>query len=271
MHILTLRIPPSNNVSNQAQATFPRERIFGMKIRTHRKAACAVLCVSLGSLAHPLGFGAPTSSDSASVIRSIDANVQHRFESVLGFTDVEHYRIFRGGDESHPIAEMTVKDTYRKGAGKTYTVLSHSGSEIVLRFGLKPLLENERRINSPAAVAQSWFTSANYEMKLQPGGPVPLNGRNCFVLAIVPKQKAPNHIIGTLWVNAQDGSTAQVEGVASKSPSAFAGTTHMMRQYTQIDGVPMATHARAESSSTFFGHSVVLIDYTDYHLDLAPH
>lgn len=271
MHILTLRNPPSNNVSNQAQATFPRERIFGMKIRTQRKAACAVLCVSLGSLAHPLGAGAPTSSDSASVIRSIDANVQHRFESVLGFTDVEHYRIIRGGDESHPIAEMTVKDTYRKGAGKTYTVLSHSGSEIVLRFGLKPLLENEQRINSPAAVAQSWFTSANYEMKLQPGGPVPLNGRNCFVLAIVPKQKAPNHIIGTLWVNAQDGSTAQVEGVASKSPSAFAGTTHMMRQYTQIDGVPMATHARAESSSTFFGHSVVLIDYTDYHLDLAPH
>jgi hypothetical protein len=70
-------------------------------------------------------------------------------------------------------------------------------------------------------------------------------------------------------VDSRDGSIAQVEGVASKSPSAFAGATHMMRQYTQVDGFPMAEHARAESSSFFFGRAVVVIDYSDYHLQLA--
>ncbi len=231
----------------------------------------SVACAALGVLAWVWAAADPAPEpDSASVIRMIDAEVQHRVQTVLGFTDIEHYRVFRGGDETHPVAEMTAKDTYRKGAGKTYTMLSRSGSEIVQKFGLNPLIENEERINNPATVAQSWFTSANYTMKLKPGGIQKLNGRDCYLLSIAPKQKAPQMIDGTLWVDARDGSIAQVDGVASKSPSPFAGTTHMMRQYTQIDGFPMATHARAESSSLLFGRTVVLIDYSDYHLQFVP-
>jgi hypothetical protein len=239
-----------------------------MTLHSRRKAACAALVAVLWSGA---GASPAPEPDANAVIHMIDAEVQNRFQTVLGFTDVEHYQVFRGADETHAVAEMTAKDTYRKGVGKTYTVLSRSGSEVIQRFGLQPLLENEERINNPATVAQSWFTSANYGMKLKPGGIQHLNGRDCFALSIDPRQKAPYMIEGTLWVDARDGSIAQVEGVASKSPSPFARTTHMMRQYTQIDGFPMATHARAESSSLLFGRTVVLIDYSDYNLQLAPH
>ncbi len=239
-----------------------------MAPRTQRRLACAAWGALLWGAAAANPAPQP---DEVSIIRMIDAEVQHRVQSVQGFTDIEHYRVFRGGDQTHPVAEMTAKDTYRKGAGKTYTVLSQSGSDIVQKFGLKPLIENEERINHPATVAQSWFNSANYTMTLKPGGMQKLNGRDCYALSIAPRQKAPQMIDGTLWVDAHDGSIAQVEGVASKSPSPFAGTTHMMRQYAQIEGFPMATHARAESSSVLFGHTVVLIDYSDYHLQVAPH
>ena len=206
--------------------------------------------------------------DSAAVIRFIDAAVQARYENVLGFTDIEHYSVYRGSDETHPVAEMTVLDTYKKGDGKTYTILSESGSGIVMRFGLKPLLDNETRINKPVSVEKSWFTSANYEMKLKAGGVQKLNGRDCYVLAITSRRKAPNLIDGTLWVEAVTGSIARIDGIASKSPSPFAGTTHMMRQYMQVEGYPMATNARAESNSFLFGRTVVMIDYSDYKLQL---
>lgn len=229
-----------------------------------------VACFALGALLWARAGANPgPEPDSVSVVRMVDAEVQDRVERVLAFTDVERYRVFRGGDETHPVAEMTAKDTYRKGSGKTYTVLSQSGSDIVQRFGLRPLLQNEERINNPATVAQSWFISANYNMTLKPGGAQKLDGRECYVLSIAPKQKAANLVRGTLWVDARDGSIAQVDGVAAKSPSVFAGATHMMRRYAQIDGFPMATHARAESSSAVFGRSVVVIDYTDYHLQIA--
>jgi len=247
------------------QATFRRERVPRMAILMRAGVACGFLTLLLYG-AQGASPGSPQEAGAAVVIQRIDAAVQARYQRVLGFTDIEHYAVFRGKDEAHPIAEMTVKDTYRKDVGKTYAVLTQSGSEILLRLGLRPLLDNERMINEPANLPRSWFTSANYEMK--PRGAERLNQRDCLVLAVKARHKASNAIDGNIWVDAKDYSLAQIDGVASKSPSLFAGTTHMMREYAQIDGFPMATHARAESSSNLFGRTVVTIDYSDYHLEI---
>ncbi len=206
--------------------------------------------------------------DEAAIIRDIDAASQARFENVLGFTDVEHYAVYRGKDELHPAAEMTVRVTYKKGRGKTYQILSQSGSGLIHKFGLQPLLDNEKTINDPANVAKSWLTTANYQMRLKPGAPQAIDGRTCLAIAISPRHKASNLIEGTLWVDAHTHMQVQVEGVASKSPSIFAGTTKMMRRYVEMKGYAMATHARAESSSFFYGHTVLTIDYSDYELQV---
>lgn len=243
-----------------------KSMIKTMDYRRHGSTR-AVIAVFL-SIASGIAAAPVQTPDQTAVLHSIDAAVAARVGNVLSFTDVEHYSVYRGDDETHPAAEMTVRDTYKKGVGKEYTVLSESGSSIILRFGLKPLIENEKTINLPGNVQKSWFTSANYEMKLKSGSIVNVNGRDCYVLAIQPRAEAPNLIVGTLWADAKDGSLVQIEGVASKSPSAFAGTTHMMRQYTNIGGFSMAMHARAESTSMLFGRTVVTIDYSDYHLQL---
>ena len=216
-----------------------------------------------------LATAAAQPPDPSAVVGRIDAAVARRVAHVLGFTDVEHYAVYRGRDQTHPIAEMTVRDTYKEGVGKQYTILSERGSSLVLRFGLLPLLTKETAINQPGQVQNSWFTTANYAMKLVPGGVVESNGRPCNVLRIQPWRKAPNRIAGTLWADARDGTLVQIDGVASERPSVFAGVTHMMRQYTNIDGFAMATHARAETHSLFAGRIVVRVDYSDYHLQLS--
>ncbi len=241
-----------------------------MAILVRRRVACSILSAFLCSSATARPASLPP-LDAATVIQHIDAAVQARYDTVLAFTDIEHYTVFRGKDQTHPVAKMTVKDTYRRGTGKTYTVLSQSGSELVLRLGFKPLLENEKMINEPGNLPRSWFNSENYEMKPGLDGVEQINGRNCIVVAVAARRKAPNMIDGKIWVDEKDYSLAQIQGVASKSPSVFAGTTHMMRQYQQIEGFPMATYARAESDSLLFGRTVVTIDYSDYHLELDSH
>jgi hypothetical protein len=237
--------------------------------RTQRAVTPVVVAVALWCQTSAVPF-AQSEPDGAGVIRSVDASVQRRAEHVLGFSDVEHYAVFRGKDETHPAAEMTVKVTFKKGVGKNYEIQSQSGSEIIQRFGLRPLLDNEKTVNLPGNVEQSWFNSANYEMKLKPGGVQQLDGRDCYELDVTAKRKATNTINGEIWVDAHDGSIVKLDGIATKSPSAFAGPTHMMRQYIEIEGFPMATHARAESNSALVGHSVVTIDYGQYHLELTP-
>lgn len=221
-------------------------------------SVCAGLAIAgISAQAAPAGVGT-----------HIDAAVQSRVENVVGFTDVERYAVFRGKDETHPVAAMTVKATYRKGTGKSYKILSQSGSTLIQKFGLERLLKDEKKLNLPQNAAGSWFTSANYIMTLKSGATRQLNGRKCYAVTITPRHKAPNMIEGTLWVAAKDFSVVKVQGIASRRPMIFAGTTHMMRNYVNIDGYPMATFARAESNSFLFGRTVVTVTYSDYHLQV---
>jgi hypothetical protein len=230
-------------------------------------AARALIVGVLASIA-VTGAADGQQPDPAAIIRDLDTANQSRFENVLSFTDIEHYSVFRGADQTNAAAQMTVKVTYKKGVGKTYEILSQSGSGLVIKYGLRPLLDNEKAVNDPAKVTQSWFTSANYEMNLKPGVTQIIDDRPCLAFAIKPRHKAPQMVEGTLWLDARDHSLVEVEGIASKSPSIFAGTTHMMRRYTNMQGHAMATRARAESSSLLFGRTVVTIDYSNYHFEI---
>lgn len=206
--------------------------------------------------------------DEGSVIRGIDAAVETRVDSIAGYTVTEHYAVYRSGDETHPAAEMTVKTTYQKETGKSYTILSEDGSTILRKLVLSSILDNEKRINQPGIREGSWITSANYEMKLKPGGAQRVNGRDCFVLSINPRQKAPNLVVGTLWVDTKDESIVQIQGTASKSISVFTGPTQLMRQYAMVNGFAEATHARAVADSFLFGETVVTIDYSGYEIQI---
>ncbi|MGA9668847.1 MAG: hypothetical protein WBQ94_06540 [Terracidiphilus sp.] len=224
------------------------------------------------SLLHCIGIlPAPAQQiDESTIIQRIDAAAHARYDNVISYTVTEHYSVFRGNDETHPAAEMTVKTLYRRGIGKDYTILSQSGSGVIQKFVLAPLLDSEKNINLPGNIEKSWFTSANYEMKLKPGGVQQLDGRNCLAVSMTPKHKAPNMIEGTLWADAQDGSIVQIEGVASKSPSFLSEPPKVMRHYTNMNGFSMATHARGQSGSLLFGTTIITIDYQGYQVQLLP-
>jgi outer membrane lipoprotein-sorting protein len=208
--------------------------------------------------------------DTAAVVQQVDAAVKARAESVAGYTVTEHYAVYRNKDEVHPVAEMTVKTTYKKNTGKSYIIASQSGSQIIRSLVLGSILDNEKRLNQPGIREGAWFTSANYEMKLKPGGTLPLNGRDCNVLTLTPRRKTPYLIEGTLWVDSTNGSIVQVQGTAAKSSSLLTGPTQVIRQYANVSGFSQAIHARAVSNSSMFGQTIVKIDYQNYQVQLGP-
>jgi outer membrane lipoprotein-sorting protein len=208
--------------------------------------------------------------DGTAAVRGVDSAFQNRFQRVAGYTATERYAVYRNNDEVHPVAEMTVRADYKRDTGKSYTVLSQSGSEIVRRLVLGTLLDNERRINEPGIREGAWIVSANYEMKLKSEGTERLEGRECVALSLNPKRVEPHLVVGTLWVDAKDFSIVQIEGMASKAPSLLTGPTQMLRQYAKVEGFAEPTHARAISNSFLFGRTVVKIDYSDYRLQLEP-
>ncbi len=198
--------------------------------------------------------------------QKIDASVATRDENLLGYTVTEIYRVYRGADKTHAAAQMTVKTTYRKESGKSYVILSQSGSELLLKEVLGRILDSERMMTQPANRAQAVLTTANYTMTVK--GDDRVDGRACRVVAIVPKRSSPYLFRGTLWVDAQDGSIVKLDGVSSKAASVLAGASQVSRQYTQINGLPMATHAEAEAGSWLLGQTTIDIDYSGYEMTL---
>ena len=118
--------------------------------------------------------------DPASVIQKVDAAVKARIQNVARYTATEHYAVFRDKSESHPIAEMTVITTYREATGKSYEIVSQTGSKIIQKLVLGAILENEKHLNEPGIREGAWITSANYEMTMKPGGTQPLDGRTAW-------------------------------------------------------------------------------------------
>ena len=228
-----------------------------------QKIAAALFAVCLA-----VGATSAQQPDQAAVIQRIDAAVKARLDGIESYTVNEHYAVFRGDDETHPAAEMSVKTTYQEKTGKSYSILSQSGSSLIQNAVLKPLLDNEKLINQPGNREASWITSANYAMKLRSGAPQQLDGRECLVLDLSPIRTAPNLIQGTVWVDAKDGSIVQLQGTATKSPSFLTGPAEVLRHYANVSGFAQATRARAVSNSFLFGKTVITIDYRDYQIQL---
>ena len=191
-------------------------------------------------------------------------------QDVAGYTVTEHYAVFRGQDETRPAAEMLVKTAYTKGAGKNFTILSQSGSALLRNEMLGTLLNNEKKISEPGNVGTALVDSENYQMKLAPNGHQQLDGRDCLVIELTPKRNSPYLFKGTLWVDAKDYSIVQLKGTASKSPLFLTSAAQVTRQYMNVSGFPMATHAMAISNSSLLGQTVVKIDYKDYQIDIRP-
>lgn len=208
--------------------------------------------------------------DLQAIIRQIDASVQARIDGIASYSVNEHYAVFRNNDETHPVAEMMVRTDYKNGSGKNYTTLSESGSSLVRSQVLGRILENEKLMSLPDNRRQAVVTSTNYEMKLKSDQKQMIDGRECLVLSITPRRPSPFLFTGTLWVDARDYSIVQLQGMAAKSRSMLTGPAQVARQYANVDGFPMATHARALSNSFILGQTIVKIDYQGYQIQPPP-
>jgi len=212
------------------------------------------------------GFCAPIAAapeiDSATVIQGIDRSVLHRDDNVLGYTVTERYTVYRSGDDAHPAAQMSVKTTYAKDAGKSYQILSEEGPTLLRKEVLEKALENEKLLNAPANRAHELITSANYSMTV--AGTQTVDGRDCFLVDIVPRQNAEYLFKGRIWVDERSEDIVRLEGIATKNTSMVTGPAQVVRNYAEVDGFPMATHASATVSSWLLGPTRVEIEYAGY-------
>ena len=139
-----------------------------------------------------------------------------------------------------------------------------------MRHELHNILEDEKHMSQPGVRETVLVNSANYAMALRSDSTMQVDGRDCIVLVLTPKRSDPSLFRGTLWVDATDYSIVQLEGIAAKSHSFLLSPSQVSRQYANVNGYPMATHAKGTSNIAMVGSVTIKIDYIDYQIVPLP-
>jgi hypothetical protein len=199
-------------------------------------------------------------------IRAIDAAELRRETRLRSYTVTEHYAIKTS--RFHSSAEMTVAVEYRRDKGKTYQVVSRTGSAMLQSRVFDRLLREEGEMSRGEARQQTLVNSRNYEIHLK--SEEIRAGRKTYVLDLTPR-KASSHLLkGRAWIDAEDGTLMRIEGRPTASASFIAGRPMITREYEKVGNLSLAKSTLADSSSFFFGKTELHIEYSDYRIDVEP-
>jgi hypothetical protein len=195
-------------------------------------------------------------------IRALDQAEARRGSGLAGYSVTEHY-ILRG-NRFVTSAEMTVQTLYQRGQGKSFHVVSRSGSPMLQSRVFDRLLREESEMSRGEPRRRALVNSENYAMRLT--AEETLAGRLCYVLEVTPRRKSAHLVHGRAWIDKEDGSLIRIEGIPTANPSFLTGRPSITRDYEKVGEFWLAQSSHALSDNFFSGKSELSIEYRDYHL-----
>jgi hypothetical protein len=206
-------------------------------------------------------FVAETTSEQTA-IRALDQAEARRESRLAGYSVTEHYTLQIGRLVGS--AEMTVETLYQRGLGKSFHVVSRSGSAMLQSRVFDRLLREEGEMSRGEARQHALVSSGNYAMHL--AGEDSVAGRRCYVLELTPRTKSTNLLQGHAWIDQEDGSLIRIEGIPTAKPSFLTGRPTITREYERVGEFWLAQSSHALSDSFLSGKTELTIEYRDYHI-----
>lgn len=204
---------------------------------------------------------APKALPLADIVSRLLLRNAERTASLERFTSTRTYDVSYNG-VVHKQAAMKVTTTYDHGQ-KTFSIVSESGSKLLLDHVLHKLLTSEQEAD--ATRAQTALTRDNYDFFL--AGAEAKDGRTCYVLDVKPKRKNKYLYNGKVWVDAQDFAVTHVEAHPAVNPSFWISGTDIEHQYEKVGDFWLPRSNRSVTKVRIGGQAVLTINYGDYKLN----
>ena len=155
---------------------------------------------------------------------------------------------------------MSVEFDYDAASGKSFRVVSQSGSKILGEKILKRAMDSE--IEASKDNGASALTPANYRFQLQ--GSESLNGHPAYILSVEPLTGSKFLYRGKVWVDATDFAVAKIEASPAKNPSFLISRTLIRWTYVKTGNFWLPQQSHSESKVRIGGTAVLTIDYGTY-------
>ena len=224
--------------------------------------------VSVGSDADPSPCRPALALSATDVSNRLAARNAERSQHLLSFESKRHYNLEYSGFPSTYGAEMNVNASYRAPGKKKLTIVSESGSKLILNHVLHRLIESEEESSGDDmnrnAVA---VTPDNYHFSLR--GCDTAAGRDLYVMDVQPLRDNKFLYRGTIWVDAQDFAVVRIDGEPARNPSFWTKRSKIHHQYRKLGDFYVPAFNETVSETRLGGRAVLTIRYENYKLDGA--
>jgi hypothetical protein len=187
---------------------------------------------------------------------------QTRADELKHYQSMRHYEVDYKGYEIKLGAKLVVEADYDAVSGKTFRIVSQSGSSLLVDKVLKRLVESEKEAQQDKKAND--LTPANYKFQLT--GIEKVADRPAYVLQVEPLVDSKFLYRGKIWVDAADFAVAKIEAEPAKNPSLWISSTAINHEYVKTDGFWLPAQNRSESKVRVGGTAVLTIDYGTYHV-----
>ena len=198
------------------------------------------------------------------VVAKLAAENAKRAKALESYTGRRMYRLDYRGFPENLHAEMTVNVVYRAPSTKEFSVVSESGSKLVINRVFHKLLQSEQEALNEKNRAETALNESNYDFRLIRFEEAP--EQSCYVLAVRPKVNNKFLYRGTIWVDAKDFAVWRIEAEPAKNPSFWTKKSEILQTYFKVGDFWLPLNNHTTTTIRLGGTAVLNIDYSDYNV-----
>ncbi len=241
-----------------------------------RTPLCASLCVaillplsvspSFSQTVPQIAAQPATDLTASQIVEQMERRSEAQKEALKQYRTVRHYQVEYRGFSKNVEAAMDVAVDYDAEKGKSFTIISESGSGALREEVLKRAVNSESDAMQESSSAA--LTQANYRFELE--GTEPVAGKPAYILGVEPL--APNKFLyrGRIWVDAADFAVVKMETQPAKSPSFWISQTQIHYTSAKTEGFWLPQHVLSVTRVRIGGTAFLNIDYGNYAIAPEP-
>ena len=226
--------------------------LTGARAQSDREERSAVLTAPVEPL--------PPDFDESRLFSELLAHNQLRNAALLGYTEQRTYEVTDTTGKLR--AQERGQMEYRAPDKKAFATTSESGSVLVRRLALNPLIASEIDAASGKQHHDSAITPANYTLELL--GEQLVGPYRCFVVRATPKRPQKYLFEGKVWIDSEDFAVVRIAGHPAKKVSFWIERANFVRQYQKIDGFWLPQKDETFVEVRMYGEKILTIDHQDY-------
>lgn len=202
----------------------------------------------------------PVALSSTEIADQIQRHSQARTDGLKQYMAVRHYDVEYRGFATKLAARMDVEVKYDAAAGKSFRIVSESGSSFLREKVLRRAVDSEKEASLDKGLTA--LTEANYRFHL--AGSETVAGRPAYILDVEPLTPSKFLVRGKIWVDAADFAVVKMETEPAKNPSFWISRTQIHSTNAMTNGFWLPEQLRSETKVRVGGTAVLTIDYGRY-------